>query len=224
MKILALILMGLTLSSCATMSASDNGTYLISDPDHQLKEYFLQLDQRRIEKGNINGIRLKIEQLSGQFPTHIPTLMACAVLAVESKEYAKAQSYLDHVLAQETVNPNAVVLRSKLAMQEGNLSLAKRMLLKQIHLTPDNYQLRETYAAALYLTAEYEEATKNLLLAEKLGSPKGRVKYHLGLIEEAKGNKNVAMTYYKSALSSEPPFKPANPRLKALEIETQKSL
>lgn len=223
LKILTLILMGLTLSSCATLSDSKKGMYMVSDPDHQLKEYLFELDQRKIEKDNIDDVRLQIEQLSGQFPTHTPTLMACAVLSSEAREYAKAQSYLDHLLALEAVNPNAVVLRSKLAIQEGNISLAKRMLLNQINLAPDNPLLRETYAAALYLGADYDEAVKSLIFAEKLGSPKGRIKYHLGLIEEARGNKNVAMAYYKSALLAEPPFQAASPRLNALEAETQKT-
>lgn len=223
-QILALIVMTMTLSSCATMSNGERGDYLVSDPNRQLKEYLFELDQRKIERKNIDDVRLKIEQLSGQFPTHVSTLMACAVLSSEAKEYAKAQSYLDHLLALETINPDAVVLRSKLAMQEGNLSLAKRMLLNQINLVPDNYQLRETYAAALYLTANYDEAVKNLLFAEKLGSPKGRLKYHLGLIEEARGQKNVALAYYKSALLAEPPFKIAQSRLNALEAETQNTL
>ena len=54
-------------------------------------------------------------------------------------------------------------------------------------------------------------------MAQALGAPAWRIAYHLGLIEEAAGNRAEAMREYMEAVSGNPQFQPAAARLKALQ-------
>jgi Flp pilus assembly protein TadD len=81
--------------------------------------------------------------------------------------------------------------------------------------------LRETYAAALYLTGQTEEARRELDVAADLGAPRWRIAYHLGLIEEASGQVENARRLYGEALAGNPGWAPAQSRLKGLGNRTR---
>ncbi len=161
-------------------------------------------------------LRREIARLAVICPAHAPTLMANAVIAYDDKRPADAQQFLDQILAQPRSYPDAAVLRGQIAIEEGNVPFALRMLDQQIKLVPDHPGLHETYAAALYLNGRMADATTELTLAEALGAPRWRIAYHRGLIEEAAGRWDEAARYYAAAVEGNPGFQPAESRLKAL--------
>ena len=165
-------------------------------------------------------LRLEIARLAVVCPNHAPTLMANAVIAYDEKRPVAAQQYLDLILSQPRSFPDAAVLRGQIAIEEGNLPFALRMLEQQIRLAPDQAGLHETYAAALYLDGQLPNARTELALAERLGAPRWRIAYHLGLIEEAAGNRAAAVRDYTEAVSGNPAFQPAASRLKALQANS----
>ncbi|MFG0320588.1 MAG: tetratricopeptide repeat protein, partial [Planctomycetota bacterium JB042] len=131
-------------------------------------------------------IRNEIERLTLEFPDHVPSLMASAQLAHDAGETTKAVSYLDRVRRLEPGHADAVVLRARIALEEGSIPLARRLVEEQIDRTPDHSSLREVEAGVRFLAGEHEAALRSLDVAESLGAPRARVLYLRGLIEAAR--------------------------------------
>jgi predicted Zn-dependent protease len=150
-------------------------------------------------------------------PVHEPTLMANAVIAYDEHRADVSQQYLDQILSEPRSYPDAAALRGQIAIEQGNLPYAIKMLEQQIALAPAHAGLHETHAAALYVAGMLAGARTELALAERLGAPPWRVAYHLGLIEEASGRPDEAVRRYTESLSGNAGFAPATERLKALQ-------
>jgi tetratricopeptide (TPR) repeat protein len=157
-----------------------------------------------------------LEQLVSQFPRHPRILMTVALFNYESGKIARAQAKLDRLLSLQIVNPHAVILRSRIAMEQGNMILAHRLLSHQSHLVPDNAVLHELLAAVYYLDGKYFEADKELITAQRLGAPAWRLAYHQGLVAESQSRWSQARTYYQQCLSKKPYYQAARARLTGL--------
>lgn len=175
-------------------------------------------------QGTSECVRLlrEIERLTVVCPGHAPTLMANAVIAYDEQLRAKSQQFLDQILAQSRSYPDAAVLRAQIAVEEGNLPFARRLLEQHIKLVPDHAGLYETYGATLYLQRQLPEARQALTTAAALGAPKWRTAYHLGLVEEASGRFEEALRYYAEALAGKPGWAPAQSHLNGLRGKTAK--
>lgn len=188
-------------------------------PDEQLAALLAPLESGECHKtGGIECDRLEreLERLVAVCPGHAPTLIVNAALAYENQQPVRAQQLLDSVLSRPQGQPDAAVLRARIAMEEGNLNYARRLLDTQIQLVPDHAGLHETLAAELYVEGKMEEAATQLHLAGKLGAPRWRVAYHLGLIEESAGRVDEALKLYEEALAARPDWPIAQSRIKAL--------
>ncbi|MBK7876182.1 MAG: hypothetical protein IPJ77_10570 [Planctomycetes bacterium] len=161
----------------------------------------------------------EIERLSVEFPRHVPTLFTNAALAFDHAEFAKCQSYCDRLFSIESVHPDAAVLRSQVAIREGDLPFAKRLLETQKGYAPDHARLREALSATLYLMKDYDGALRELDTAERLGTALWRTAYNRGLIAEAKGDAKGAMAAYEASIAANPDFAPAKARLAGRKAE-----
>lgn len=148
--------------------------------------------------------RREVEQVAYVCPTYVPGLMASAILAYDEQQFARAQQYLDVLFSLEKVHAPAAVLRGRIALEEGNIPFALRFLAGHVKLSPEDAELREVYAGALYLAEKLPEAKRQLAVAANLGAPRWRVAYHRGLFEEAAGNLPQALQYYEEALRERP--------------------
>ena len=171
------------------------------------------------QRSDCDHLRQEIERLAVVCPSHAPTLMANAVIAYDEHRPVKSQQFLDQILAQPQGHPDAAVLRARIAIEEGNLPFARRLLEHQITLTPDHGGLHETYGAVWYLGGHLVEARHELTTAAALGSPRWRVAYHLGLVEESAGRLDEALRYYAEALEGNPGWALAQTRLNALRAK-----
>lgn len=161
-------------------------------------------------------LRRQIEHLALVCVAHSPTLLANAVIAYDEGQTAKAQQWLDLILARPARHPEAAVLRARIAIDEGNTTFARRLLEQEIRLAPDYAALHETLGAALYLNGNLPEARQEITLAAALGAPAWRVAYHGGLIEEALGHLDDAERRYADALAGNPDWEPARAHLTAI--------
>jgi tetratricopeptide (TPR) repeat protein len=219
---------GLFVSLLAAVACASNPPVVrqqCNNPDAQLAELLQPYEELRVKGCPIvagvgsecDRLRLEIARLAVICPTHAPTLMANAVIAYDDRRPADAQQYLDQILSQPRSFPDAAVLRGQIAIEEGNIPFALRMLDQQIKLAPDQAGLHETYAAALYVDGQLASSRTELAVAQALGAPRWRIAYHLGLIEEASGNRAEAVRDYTEAVSGNPNFPPAAARLKGLQ-------
>ena len=200
------------------------------NPDARLASLLMPYEALRAKDCTVNGsgerggaecdrLEREIATLGVVCSAHAPTLMANAVIAYDKQRPADSQQMLDVILSQPRGYPDAAVLRARIAIEEGNLQFAQRLLGQQIKLVPDHSGLHETYAAALYLDGKMAEARGELTMAGLLGAPRWRVAYHLGLIEEALGLGAEAGRLYAEALQGNPGWAPADSRLKALRAK-----
>ena len=220
-----------TMSACA--SRSPIVRQQCYNPDAQLAAVLPPFEALRakgcdpaaVERGTSECERLQreIERLAVVCPGHAPTLMANAVIAYDDQRPAESQQLLDLILSQPRAYPDAAVLRARIAIEEGNVPFARRLLAQQIRLVPDHSGLHETHAAALYLEGNLPEARNELTMAGVLGAPRWRIAYHLGLIEETSGRADEAAKLYTEALAGNPGYEPAESRLKALQARSAAS-
>ncbi len=164
-------------------------------------------------------IQAAIESLALDFPTHPTVLTANAILAFETNQPEKAQDYLDALIEQSTIEPELVVLRSRVAIQQGNLPFARRLLDEQVMFSPDSPELREALAAVYYLEGDHDAARRELEIAHRLGAPRWRIAFNRGLLAEADGNYELARKMYGVTTRDNPDFQPAWARLRGIKGE-----
>jgi predicted Zn-dependent protease len=197
---------------------------LCANPDVRLAALVESLETRRAQgcEGSDGvdcvRIRFEIERQMVICPGHVPTLMANAVIAYDERRPEVTQQLLDQILSPARSHPDAAALRAQIAIDDGNLAFARRLLEQQIRLTPDHARLHETYGAALYLGGALPEAERELTAAGAFGAPRWRIAYHLGLIAEARARPDEAERFYAEALQANPAWAPAQSRLNALRV------
>jgi len=162
-------------------------------------------------------LRADVRQLALSFPRNPKVLFVNALLAYQAGEKEQAQEFLDSLFHFQAAFAPAAVLRARIALDDGNLSMADRVLDHQIKLLPGEAELREVYAGILFLEGHFDSAQENLTVAVNLGAPFWRVSYLRGLLSEHQGERDNATRYYQKSLDSRPGFHPAASRLAALE-------
>ena len=223
-----LTVLWVAVSGCATHSPLVHQQCYNADVQlgHELRE----LEEHRA-KGCTEGLsrgagsecdrlELEIARLAVVCPGHAPTLMANAVIAYDEHRPQDSQQYLDLILSQPRPYPDAAVLRAQIALEEGNVPFARRLVAQQIMLVPDHAGLHEVYAATFFAERQLDEARAELTRAGALGAPRWRVAYHLGMIEELSGHPAEAERLYMEALQGNPAFTPADSRLRALRASS----
>lgn len=203
-----------------------------SDPDVRLSAALARLETARSEGPNNEAIRREervfidsghlrneIARLALEFPSHVPTLYANALLAYEAGEPTLAEQYAERVLSLEPRHGDAAALRGRLLLDAGNLDLCVATLERDVERIPDHAPLREAYAAALGLAGDDEGAERELSIAEQLGANRARVLYHRGWLRERRGDRAGAIECYRQALAADATLELAASRLRGLEVQ-----
>jgi len=226
-KIIVRIPMLLAVLTLATACTSMNH-YRDKDPDpnHRLdallKSYETASDKGeaclelwRVDSATIDCSRImrEVERLYAEYPRNPRILMTNAVMNYETGRIENAQFLLDELLAQNGAHPEAAILRSHIAMEEGNSRLARDLLNRQINLAPDRADLREALAATYFVDGDYDTSRVMLGIAGRLGTPGWRLSYHHGLLCEAEKNWQEACRFYNTALDQKADYLPAQSRL-----------
>ncbi len=189
----------------------------VADPDGELTGLLEELEDARQKGEGAARVEWEIRRLAVFCPRHVPTKMANALIAYRNTDRSLSQQYLDGIFDIQPSHPEAAILRTKIAIEEGNLPYARKLLAQQMKFRPDHAGLHESQAGILYLLAEFEAARETIDRAARLGAPEWRVAYHLGLIEEATENPAAASRYYNDCLDLNPDWEPARSRLIGIE-------
>lgn len=161
-------------------------------------------------------LRKQIERLSIEFGNHPEVLLANAVVAFESGRREESEKDLDLLRRIAPQNVEAALLRARIALEDGNLRLSRRILEEQVALVPDRAVLYELLASVAFLESRWEEARRALDVASRLGGTAWRIAYHRGLVAEAEGRPAEAADAYRICLDLASEFAPARARLRAL--------
>lgn len=200
-------------------------------PDQQFLPLWEQWREARSKPGGCGmpeegrfvceALRREVERVAHICPTYVPGLMASAVIAYEDRQFALAQQYLDALFGLQKAHGPAAVLRGRIALEEGNIPFAVRFLAEQVTLSPKDAELREVYAAALFLADKLAEARQQLAIASDLGAPAWRIAYHVGLLEELSGNWRLALQHYEEAILARPGWEVALARRDGMRAMTR---
>lgn len=193
-----------------------------SDPDVRLHALLEQLERARPSLAlrdaeevvmDSGRLRVEIERLTLEFPAHRSSLLASAQLAYEPGESEKAAVYLDRVRRLGDRDGSASVLRARIALEEGAVGVARRMIEDQLQRTPDASGLYEVLAAVHFANADLDACAVALSSAESLGADPARVAYLRGLVADQRGDRSAARSAYERALALDAGFDAASARL-----------
>lgn len=173
----------------------------------------LELDDVASPLVDCQRLLREAERLHVEFPRNPEVLYFNALLSHAAGRGDKAQFFLDQMSIGPSHPPEAFVLRSQLALEEGNTTLARNVLERGMLMHPDYSGLYEGLAAVGYVEGRYDDAVQQLTLASRLGAPAWRVDYHRGLINEAQGHLAAACQQFDTSLALKQDHQPARAHL-----------
>ena len=173
----------------------------------------LELDDVASPMVDCQRLLREAERLHVEYPRNPEVLYFNALLSHAAGRGDQAQFFLDQMSIGPSHPPEAFVLRSQLALEEGNTTLARNVLERGMLLHPNYAGLYEGLAAVGYVEGRYDDAEQQLTLASRLGAPNWRVDYHRGLIFEAQGHLANACHQFDTSLARKLDHQPARAHL-----------
>lgn len=188
------------------------------DPDTSLRQVLAQLDDVQGPIGPLERERLHnaLVRLATRHPGHVPTQVAAAVVDLDTGQPRRAQNFADRALSIDPANVEARTIRVRIAVADGGLALARKIVDDGLILRPDAAPLYESSAWLHQLSGQLQDALLDLDAAEKLGAPEWRIEFHRGLIAELQGEDVAAALFYRAALEENGDCEQARQRLAGL--------
>lgn len=214
-----LCMLALVCSACT----HTNNTKQVYQPDEQLDAVLAKYNVNALYGIYCQGYQGRVSDcgrlandlgvLSMSYPQHQKIGFTSAIVYHQMGQRIDSQMVLDRLLSEPNAMSEAAILRSQIAMQEGNINLARTVLQRQVQLQPDHPELHATLAATYYLEGRYKKAEAVIATADRLGAPVWRTNYHLGLIHEAQSHWAQACHFYADTLESMPDHRQSLSRL-----------
>ncbi|MCR9245730.1 MAG: tetratricopeptide repeat protein [bacterium] len=173
------------------------------DPDQHLRQLLAPFESdggpREISR---ERLRAAVERLAARHPSHLRCQVAAAILTFDNGDRLRAQGYADQALAIAPDHVEARALRVRIAVADGNLDLARRLVDDGLQQRPESATLHESSAWVHQLKGEPEAALAALGVAERLGAPRWRTEYNRGLLAEERNDLAAAERHYEAALAT----------------------
>ena len=209
--VLFLALLALGFSGCRTLAETE-AAY---DPDREIEAILEAMDEE-LGAREVRALRRRAEDIVMRTPRHARALSTAGILAYEDDDPENAQVLLDRALEIDSTVPGAAVTRARVAIDQGNLRLATRVLGDAARRSPADPLVRETLAGVLFMEGRFDESMTRIDQAEALGAPAWRVAFHRGLIQESLGRWDAAEAQYELALEHCPDDPATQERLTGL--------
>lgn len=206
----------LSFLSLLTVGCSVWNPDYVQDPDEALLEL-----TEAAEAGDggaaAEQLQFAVEALATRHPQHVASQVVAASIAMERGQRQRAQGFVERALDLDARNVEARCLRVRIAVQDGNLDLARKIVEDGLQLRPDASRLYESAAWVDQLDERHDDAMRALDAAAALHAPAWRVAFHRGLIEELRGAYDRAEDHYRAAWKSNPSCREARERLAGLQ-------
>ncbi len=189
---------------------------ILIEYQNSLRNECLDIARPTSALGDCGRIVVEAERILSDFPTHERTMMTLSILYYQMNRLDRAQYVLDQLLNIPGARPEAAILRSMIALKEGNVKLAASVLTRQILLAPENDELRSALASVYYSQGEIQRARTVLNMSNETNKHQWLLSYHNGLLAETEKDWLAACSLYSSALRMQPNFGPARSRVIAL--------
>ena len=188
------------------------------DPNTSLRDLLAPYTDRAAPMNAVERDRLRfaVERLATRHPGHVASQVAASALSFSSGECQRAQGYVDRALSLEPANIEARCLRIRIAVADGSLDLARKLIDAGLRLRPDAAALYESSAWVYQLNGKFDDAMQALSAAEVLKAPKWRIMFHRGLLDELRGNLDAAEAHYRAAIDTNEQCLEARQRLAGL--------
>jgi len=195
------------------------------DPDQALQDVLAPVrDDAKLDAVTLERLQFAVERLATRHPAHVPSQVAAASLAFDRGQPQRAQGYVDRAMKLDPGNVEARCMRVRIAVTDGSLDLARKLIDDGLRMRPDAAKLYESSAWLHQLDGRYDDALRALEAATTLEAPKWRVEFHRGLVEELRGDFAKAKTHYQAAKKANPDCVEAQQRLAGLEARRQLNL
>lgn len=193
------------------------------DPDRKLRDLLRPArdTSRVLDEVTQERMRFSVERLATRHPSHVPSQVAAAALLFDAGEPQRAQGYVERAMTLEPSNVEARCLRVRIAVADGSLDLARKLVDDGLRMRPDAAALYESSAWLHQLEGRHDDALRALAAAASLDAPSWRIAFHRGLIEELRGNLDDAETHYQAAIDADPNCVQARQRLAGLTARRQ---
>lgn len=144
----------------------------------------------------------ELRTLNASYPEHQEIGLISALVEYQSGRREQAQFVLDLLMANN-LEPSVPVylLRAKIAMDEGNIALARDVIHKGLRHHPGNAEMYNHLAATFYLEGRYERADASLATADKLGLAPWKTNFLLGVLHKERLEYQSACHYFANALN-----------------------
>jgi len=188
------------------------------DPDRELRDLLAPArdTQQPIDAITRERMRFSVERLATRHPGHVNSQVAAAALSFEAGEPQRAQGYIDRALKLAPGNVEARCMRIRIAVADGGLDLARKLVDDGLRIRPDAAALYESSAWLHQLEGRMDDALRALSAAESLDAPAWRIAFHRGLIEELRSNFDAAEQHYRAAVEHNSACTEAQQRLAGL--------
>lgn len=214
MRSLTPILSFLTL---LTASCSVWNPDYVQDPNEALRELTSAAAEAGEDAAATEQLQFAVEALATRHPNHVASQVVAASVAMERGQQQRAQGFVERALDLDARNVEARCLRVRIAVQDGSLDLARKLVEDGLRLRPDASRLYESAAWIDQLDGRHDDALRALDAAAALDAPAWRVAFHRGLIEELRGDYGLAENHYRAAWKANPSCREARERLAGLQ-------
>ena len=189
----------------------------VQDPDEALRELTTSAVEAGEDAAATEQLQFAVEAIATRHPNHVASQVVAASIAMERGQQQRAQGFVERALDLDARNVEARCLRVRIAVQDGSLDLARKLVEDGLRLRPDASRLYESAAWIDQLDGRHDDALRALDAAAALDAPAWRIAFHRGLIEDLRGEYDLAESHYRAAWKANPSCREARERLAGLQ-------
>ena len=149
---------------------------------HTPEQIFQQMGRVLAGEENKAAVMQLMDALMKEYGQLPDAQLSYARLAIEAKQYDRAEAALDKALKLHPRWWQVYVLRAHLYVKQGNTRKAEQAMAEAVKVKPKDVELRLRYARMLFEEGKYQEAKQQFQVLIKLRPNDADVRFALGIL------------------------------------------